>query len=692
MNEKIQPRHFQRLAVVYVRQSSPTQVRNNRESPIRQRALQKRARELGWPADQILVLQEEQAKSASSTCGRHAYRQLAEAVVEDRVGIILAVEVGRWSRDSAAWQLLLRDCMFADVLLADEHKIYDPNDAHDHVFLGIQGALAEYELRIIRQRMLDCWWAKAQRGQVFTCIPTGYVEVRGQGLDKHPDRRVQHSLDRLFRRFGEMPSVLKLCQWYLEHDEPLPYVAHGDDPNQVQWLPANYKRLLWMFKNPAYTGAYVIGRTKTVVERNEEGELVRRRRSLRPDGWQVIEKDRFPAYISWQQYEENVTKIQKAATMHGDASRAAVQRGAGLLSGLLRCGRCGCPVWVRYEHTGQPRYVCYGGPRSRERGKRCLSFSGRYIEPLFSQTILEVVRPAGIAAAQRATELARQDDQQQRQRLLDELQQRQYETERARRQYDRVEPENRLVAGELERRWNEALGQATATQRRLQTFEQQSNPLPNEDEQRRLMELGQRLERVWDAETCDVTIKKQIVRLLVEEVIVDLDESRDEVELWIHWMGGHHTSLSAPRAGRRGYSRRAEAKAAISELRTAYDDRAMARILNRHGVPCGRDRWTAQSVRRFRQRHGIAPFDAEEKTRRGLLSQEEAAQVLGISPMSVHRLVQRGILPVEQPAPGMPCIIRQTDLALPEVHEAVHRIQSNLPRPLPDDPNQLKLF
>jgi DNA invertase Pin-like site-specific DNA recombinase len=691
MSAPIESHHLQRLAIVYVRQSSETQIRNNLESPLRQRALQKRAEELGWPTPRILLLQEEHGKSASSTGGRPAYQQLAEHVLQGRAGIILAVEVARWARDNAAWQFLIRDCMFAQVLLADEHKIYDPNDPHDHVLLGIQGALAEYELRILRNRMLGCWWNKARRGEIFTAIPTGYVEVRGKGLQKHPDLRVQRSLERFFARFREMPSARQLFQWYRKHEELLPWVAHGDDPHQVQWQPACYKRLLRMLQNPAYAGAYVLGRTKTTVERSVEGELVRRRRPVPRQRWEVLEKNRFPAYISWHAFEENVAKIEQAATMNGDASRAAVQRGAALLAGLLRCGRCGRVLGVRYP-TASPLYVCQGGRAARERGSACLSFSGRYLDALVAQAVLEAVCPAGVAAARRAAEVARREFQQRRQGLADELQHCRYEAQRAQRQFDRVEPENRLVAEELERRWNEALSQATAAQARLEAFEQQADHLLTDDDQRRLLDLGARLERVWDAKTCDITIKKQIVRLLVEEVIVDVDEQRGTVESWIHWRGGNHTPLSVPRFVRRGLSRQAEAQAVIRALRAVCDDAAIVRILNRHGIRSEAGHWTTAAVRRFRERLGIAPFDAAEKRRRGLLSQEEAAEALGISPMSVHRLTQQGILPAEQPAPGMPCIVQRTDLALPEVRQAVHRIHSNLPRPLPADPDQLKLF
>ncbi len=692
MNDKIKAHHLQRLAVVYVRQSSPTQVRNNQESRPRQRALKERARELGWPEDRILVLEEDHARTASSTHGRQAYRELAEKVVEGRVGIILAVEVSRWARDNAAWQLLLRDCIFAAVLLADEQKVYDANDPHDHVLLGIQGVLAEYELGLLRKRMQECWWEKAKCAEIFTNIATGYVEVRGQGLAKHPDRRVQHSLDRMFQKFEQMPSVMKLCQWYLEDEEPLPYAAHGDDPYRVQWLPANYSRLLWMLKNPAYTGAYVLGRTQTVVRRCEDGELVRRRQLVPSRQWEVVEKGRFPAYISWEQYERNLLKIQGNATMKGDASQAAPQYGTALLGGLLRCGRCGRRLAVHYDYAGGPRYICRDGWRGREQGVQRLSLSGRQVDPLFAQLLLEALRPAAIEAARRAAELGDQEYRQQQQRLAEELKQREYEAERARRQYDRVEPENRLVAAELEQQWNAALSQVAAVRVRLEEFQKQKDMPLNEAEVGRLMSLSQRLETIWDAEQTDVTIKKQIVRLLVEEVVVKQGESPDTVELWIHWKGGHHTPLTVPRVGRRGHGYAAEAALVIGTLHAVCDDARLAKALNRNGVRCGSNAWTADSVRRFRHGHGIAPFDAEQKQSQGLLTGEEAALALGISTMSVHRLAQQGIIAAKQPAPGFPLVIRQSDLSRVEVQESVRRIQLSLPRPLPADPNQLKLF
>jgi DNA invertase Pin-like site-specific DNA recombinase len=695
MNEKIQAYHLQRLAGTYVRQSGPGQIRNNQESARRQRALTKRARELGWPEDRILVFDEHGAKSGSSTYGRDAYHKLAEKVIAGEMGIILAVEVSRWARDNAAWQLLLRDCIFANVLLADEEKVYDLNDLHDRVILGIEGVLAEYELARLRQRMQTCWWEKAKRGELFSCIATGYVEVRGQGpdkhstLEKHPDQRVQHSLERTFDRFDQVPSVRRLWLWYLEHEELLPYVAHGDDPHHVQWLPANYKRLVWMLRNPAYTGAYVVGRTQTTVRRSEDGERIRCRRLVPPDQWDVVEKGRFPAYISWERYERNVAKIEGNATMKGEASQGAPRAGAALLAGLLRCGRCGRRLEVGYDQSGAARYLC----RENWKGHgRRFSVSGRRLEPLFCEALLEALRPAGIEAARRAAELGSQEHRRQQQRLSEELKQAEYEAERARRQYDRVEPENRLVAGELEQRWNEALSQVAAARSRLEEFQKRQAAPLSEAEVKRLMSLGKRLETVWDAPQTDMTIKKRIARLLVEEVIVQPGESSETVEVWIHWRGGHHTPLTVPRVGRPGRGHAAEAKLVIGMLRAVCDDAGLAQALNRNGVRCDSQAWTKDSVRRFRERHGIPAFDARQKELQGLLTGEEAARALGISPMSVHRLVQAGILPAEQPGGGFPFVIRQEHLTLSQIQEAVRRIQLSLPRPLPADPNQLKLF
>ncbi len=691
MSDKIHTSHLSRLAVVYKRQSSLTQARDHLESPRRQEALKMRAQELGWPALQVIML-EERPRTASSTEFRSAYHELRALVVAGKVGAIFAVDVSRWSRDSVAWVTLLRDCVFEHVLLLDEYRVYDPDDSHDHVFLGIQGVLAEDELRRMRERTLTCWWNKARRHEMVFHLPTGIVCIDGQ-LAKHPHRRVRRSLERLFAQFNHCSSVSQLCQWYLQQQESLPFVVHGDNPEQVQWRPASYHRLLGILKNPLYAGAYVMGRSKTVQIRNEQGEIVRRRRVVSREKWEVLKQQHFEGYITWGQYEQNLMKIEK--NNRGTGTSGGGVRGSGLLSGLLRCARCGSSLQVQYYgRERHPTYVCRGGARQRERRAKCLTFFGPPAEALFSEMLLEAIRPAALTAATEAKRRWREQSQSDRLMLSDQLQQLEYEAERARRQFDRVEPENRLVAEDLERRWNVALQLVHAQRARLQEFDEQ-HAVTHRDESFQTWFTPQRFEQIWN-DPADASVKKRIVDVLVREVVVNVAESKEEVELWIHWHGGHHTLLTAPLRRRSG-GRKEGTRQLIALMAGVSDDANIARTLNRHGITMPTNKaalshWTAETVRQFRERHAIPPFDAAEKARRGLLTADEAAQRLGVSPMSVHRLIAAGILPSEQSQRGLPSVIQASDLDLPDVQEATQRILRNLPRPLTQNPNQQKLF
>lgn len=690
MHEKIQPHHLDRLGIVYSRQSGRTQTRFNLESPLRQQALKARVLQIGWPETQVLVLEESQACSASSTHARHAFHQLCELIREHKVGGIFAVDVARWARDGVAWQWMLRDCAYENVLLGDEYRVYDPNDSHDHVTLGIQGVLAEYELRQIRDRTIECWWNKAHRHELFVAIPTGLVIADGN-VTKHPDRRVRHSLERLFEKFNDCSSVLQLYHWCVKQNQRLPFVAFGSDTQQVEWRMPTYRRVLEILKNPSYAGAYVIGRTESAKVRDEDGEIVSRVRPLPRDQWKIVERDHFEGYISWQQYENNMAKIEK--NTFGKEGPGTARKATALLSGLLRCMRCGNSLHVRYPRSGQPSYVCRGGERQREGGGRCLSFSSQNIEAMFSQAVMEVVRPAAIEASLQASQRIGNESRKDRQLLLDQLQQLEYEVERAQRQFDRVEPENRLVAGELERRWNQALESANVQRDRLRQFDEQ-NPVMSWDPSLAGWFNANRFEEVWWAATSRQ--RKRMVDILVREVMVDISEAGDTVLFWIHWQGGHHTSLSAPRARHRSGMQKT-VKDVITLLRCLGDDSSIARTLNRHGIQLtkknsGTTSWTAKLVRQFREKHSIAPHDPAEKQRRGLLTAEEAGRTLGISAMSIHRLVSAGILPAQQALPGLPQIIESHNLELAKVKNAVQRILSNLPRPLTDNPRQQKLF
>ena len=376
--------------------------------------------------------------------------------------------------------------------------------------------------------------------------------------------------------------------------------------------------------------------------------------------------------------------------MNGHLVKRAVQDGEALLTGLLWCGQCGHKLGVRYS-GGRGRYWC-NGPADQGHRTGCLRMAAAEVDPAVAEQILEAVKPAGVRAAIRAHELLAQEHAQRREALTLEVEQAQYEAQRARREYAHVEPENRLVAAELERRWEEKLRVVRDAQARLAAIEEQIAPAPA-DRLPELMELGRDLGRVWTDPAAPMKLKKRIVRTVIEQIMVRVDDDAQTLELLIHWSGGCHTELSLPRAARRRRAASADLVAAVRTLRQVMHDEAMARALNRAGIHTSQgNTWTADRVGGFRRRHGIAVFSAREKTERGRLLQTEAANRIGLSAMSVHRLIERGILAAQQPAVGLPCIIQESDLVEPDVQRVIQAMKQARSRPLTDSPNQQVLF
>lgn len=693
MSEKIKPHHLQRLALVYVRLSSPGQVERNIESLQRQAALKKRAVSLGWPEERVRIIDSDLGITGKTTLGRQGYHELLEAIVKGEVGLILSIDAGRFGRNNAKWHALLEECIYSDVLVANDEHVYDPKDRHDLLQLGLQGVLADFEGRTLQHRMQECWWQKARRGEMNHRYPPGYISHPKARLEKHPNRRVQHALELLFAAADRFPSARKLTHWLVEEEYRLPVVEDLQRPLEISWVKSTYGRILAILKNPRYTGTYVIGETRTVIERTAEGPR-RKRISVPREQWEVVLPNHHPAYITQEQYEKNLAKILENTTQKGDRVKGAPQEGESLMAGLLHCKRCGHKMQVRCRGEREVSYRCVNGGKRRDGFARgCFDFAARRPDQRFAEAILHVVRPAGIEAALQAETLLAQEHQSRRQTFVDTLEQYRYEAERARRQYDRVEPENRLVAAELETQWNEALKMLKAQEARLADFDQKPREVPTPEQRRELRELGAHLDRAWYHPQASMAYKKQIVRHLVEQIWVDIDEARDEIVLLIHWKGGHHTELRESRRYRKKRNPPQNLKAILESLRKVLDDKAMANALNRAEIPTERGEcWTTAKVKAFRQRHQIRAFDEAEKKEHGWLTQEETATRLAISPMSVHRLVQWRILPAEQPLPGLPSIILTSALVGEEVKKAVKQIQRNLNRPLPEDPNQLSLW
>jgi len=689
----IKPHHLSRTAYVYLRQSSPGPVRRNREGKQRQQAMVDHVATLGWPTAQILLLDGDTGKTGSSQHGRCDFQTLTEAIVTDKAGLVAARELSRLVRDNQDWTQLVRLCRFRDVLLADEHRLYDPANPQDRMVLGVQGAFNEFELSMILDRMQQSLKQKAQRGEQYDALPPGYICRHATLCEKHPDRRVQRAIEKVLNEFERFPSANQLHLHLQANAFQLPVVPRGRDWRDVEWVSPSYNQILNLVCHPAYAGIYDRGRTRAFVTLDEEGHKQTKSRRVPREEWDVFLENHHEAYIPKETWERNMEKITANANVRGDLTKGAVGRGESLMAGVLRCGRCGNRLQARYPSHGV-RYFCARGQRQRKRGgAKCLSFYGADLEILLAEEILEVVGPAGVEAAQRAAERLTSQYQQQRQLLVDRVEAMRDAETRAAREYKQTDVTYTAVRQTLGAEWEAALARVTQEESRLATFDQRQPALPTPAQRKQLEHLGEDIQRLWNHPRVTGSLKQQLARVLIKEIVANVDDERDEVVMMIQWSGGHHTELRGKRTPRRSKLSSSDLKSVVETLRKVHPDAAIASALNRGGIHTTNGKtWTGNSVERYRRHAGICVYDSKLKNRSGWLTQSETATRLVISPMSVHRLVRSGILPAEQPHRGLPMVITANDLSLPEVKRAVKSLKAGHARPLPEDPNQLKLF
>jgi DNA invertase Pin-like site-specific DNA recombinase len=689
----IKSQHLERTAYVYLRQSSPGQVRRNREGRQRQQAMAERVAALGWVATKIVVLDGDSGQTGSSQHGRDDFQTMLEAIVTGQAGLIAARELSRLVRDNQDWSHVVRLCRFKNVLLADEQRMYDPADAQDRMVLGIQGAFNEFELSMIIDRMQESLRQKAERGEQWDALPSGYICRHPPLCEKHPDPRVQRAVQKVLDDFPRFSSVQRLYLHLREEAFQLPVVRPGSDWRDVQWITPSYHQILGLVRNPIYAGIYARGRRKAFTVLDAEGHKQTKYRRVPREQWDVFLENHHPAYITVQDWERNVEKIAANANVRGALAKGAAGRGESLMAGLLRCRRCGHRLYARYSSRGV-RYECRAGGLQRHvKSASCLAFSGTGLEVLLAEEILEVVSPAGVAAAERATQRLSLEHQQRRQLLIDRLQAARDAEQRAAREYKETDATYTAVRQALGAEWEAALARVAEDESRLSEFDRRQPAEPTPAQREQLTHLGDDLRRLWNHPRATGNLKKQLVRTLIQEIVVDIDEARNEVVLWVQWSGGHHTMLREARRRPRGKLRAEELTSVIDTLRKVLPDDSIAAALNRETICTGvGGTWTRQRVKRFRERAGIAAFSQDLKASSGWLIQAEAATRLAISPMSVHRLVKHGILTAEQPHPGLPMIISASELDRAEVQSAVSRLKAGHSRPLPDDPRQLALF
>jgi excisionase family DNA binding protein len=659
---KITPEHLSRQAFVYVRQSTQDQLQHNHESRRRQYALADRARKLGW--SDVVVVDDDLGRSGGGIA-RPGFERLLVSICEGRVGIVLAVEASRLARNGRDWHTLLEFCGLVGCLLADEDGVYDARLPNDRLLLGMKGTMSEMELSILRQRSFEALRQKARRGELFLSVAVGYVKVLHNRIVMNPNQRVRGAISLVFRKFAELQSVRQVHLWLRQEGIRLPAVDIMPEARSIVWKLPVYNTILKMLTNPVYAGAYAFGRTRSRVSVAEGRKRVVRGFRRPREEWEVLLLDRHEGYVSWAEFERNQRLIADNANAKGLMARGSVRRGDALLAGLLRCGHCGRRLHVSYSGTEGfcVRYNCRGAHLNHG-AERCISFGGLRVDAAVAAETLRQLAPLGIEASLRAMEKrGHKADEILRQLELALLQAR-YEADLARRQYDAVDPAYRLVAAELERRWNDRLAEVQRLEERLETARTSRPEAATTEEQAHLMALGGNLSAAWHHPSATAETRKRLLRTAIVEIVAKLQD--DSIALVIHWRGGDHTRLSVPRnrPGRHRWSTDASVEELIRTLARQQPDSAVAATLNRCSLRTTKgNAWTEARVRSFRSGHHIPAHRPGEMAERGELSLEETAERLKVSKMTVLRLIGSGAIQAHQACKGAPWAIPQAQLA-----------------------------
>ena len=668
MSEKLKAHHLERGAYVYVRQSTPYQVRNNLESKERQYALEGRAQQLGF--SKVVVIDEDLGRSGSGIQERPGFGRLLASVCQGLAGAVFALEASRLARNNRDWHHLVDLCALTETLLIDSDGIYDPRQLNDRLVLGLKGTMSEFELGLLRQRAREAFEQKVRRGFALWEVPVGFIRTEEGQIEKTPDRQVQQAIVSVFRKFQQLGSARQATIWFREERILVPKTKPGTAGQEVIWGLPSSGRIRQMLKNPCYAGAFAYGKTAART-RIEDGRARQSSRFRKPQKeWKVLLLDHHPGYISWEEYLENQQRLETNVAMYEGESSGAVKLGAALLSGLLRCGHCGRKLQVVYSGTSGrvPRYVCRGDRGDRE-SSRCLTVGSLRLDRAVAQSVLAAIQPAGIEAAVKLTECTQLEDDEKRKALELALERARYEEKRARRQFDAVEPENRLVAGELEARWNGALAQVAEAEARLAAAGKAAEPL-SERQKQELAALSEDLMALWNHPDAPIQLKKRILRTVLTEIIIDNDADSATHRLRLHWAGGVHTELRVERnkTGQHRHSADRSVIELVSELAKICHDKTIAAILNRLGYKTGQEKtWNASRVAGLRGYHKIAPFQKQD----GWVTQEEAARELQVSDTVVKRLIRERVLPAKQVVKFAPWIIEKKDLLLPAVQQQV---------------------
>jgi excisionase family DNA binding protein len=675
MNPKLTNERLKRRAIVYLRQSSPEQVFQNQESQRRQYGLSDQARELGFR--DVMVIDEDLGRTGSGLVERPGFQRLVAEVCGGEVGAVFCIEASRLARNGRDWHHLIWMCGLVGAALVDFDGVYDPNLVNDRLLLGMKGEMAAFELSLLRQRSLEAIRQKARRGELQFLLPVGFRWSESGKMEMDPDRRIQESIHLTFSKMTELGSARQVLLWFRREKIALPAFPRKRGERRLMWKLPVYHNILDILTNPLYAGAYAFGKTETRT-RIVEGQAHKTDGHRKPASeWIALIQDHHARYISWEQYERNQAMIATNAHMKSRMEPKAGRGGRALLAGLLRCRRCGRMLHVAYEvRNPQGRYSCRGAQVNHGEDW-CISFGGWRPDQAVAQEVLQAIGGNAVEAALEAAEQMRQQQDARRRADERELEQARYEARLAERRYEAVDPEQRLVAAELEARWNAALQKVRDLEKKLQTLagDLQAVSIPSKEV---LLSLAQDLPAVWNAPSTDMRLKQRIVRILIREIVVDIDEEKHEIVLLLHWAGGRHSEVRIKKstAGQHRYCTKLEAVEVVRRMAGQFSDEQIASTLNRLRMRTGAgNTWNEGRVYSLRHYHELPAYDAS-RCPAGVLTLAQAAGQLRVSPSVVRHLIHSKTIPATQVLPGAPWQIPAAAVESPKVMQVAMDIKN----------------
>ena len=661
---KITPSQLSRLAVVYVRQSTNAQVECNRESTERQYQLRTFAAQLGWSEAAIRVIDQDLGLSGSGLSTRSGFAALTAEVALGHVGIVLALEVSRLARNNADWYRLLDLCGTTDTLIGDADGLYHPGLFNDRLVLGLKGTMSEAELHVLRARLNGGIRHKAARGELRRGLPIGLVWGEADGEVRfHPDEAVTGAVRAVFARFAEMGSARRVWLWF--RSEALSFPTQAPGQGEIQWVTPSYTKIHQVLTNPVYAGAYVYGKTRQERYIDDAGEVRTRLKRLPPDQWGVLLHDHHPGFIDWATFEAIQMRLSANTHPTPHAGVGALREGSALLQGIALCGHCGRKLRVAYSgRSAVASYYCPGDNLANGRGQACVRIGGTPIQQAVTAALLAAVQPAALQAAVEATEGLNSAEQAALVQCQQQLEQARYQAQLAQRRYHNVDPDNRLVARGLEAAWEAALQRVHSAEQEVQRRQQHPLQALSAAEREDILSLAEDLEAVWSAPSTSDRDRKELLRALLEEVIVTHDSQAHQVHLTLRWNGGLISDIDVALPRRAATVRTEEDTIAlIRRLAVHYPDALIAGVLNRQqrttatGLP-----FTVNRVSSLRTHWGIPCFTPPAQPVTGEpLTIREAAAILGVAPSTLHRQLNDGLIAGEQVTPGAPWRIVITD-------------------------------